>query len=146
MRIVPSGCVAPAQAVVDDEEDAADDTLVVHPWHPVGEQEKGKIRWICASASQNNSAMAVPCAAKESHHHQMARQDLIGLEPEVLVASFSRTGNTRIIARQIRRARDADLFEIRPAEPALEDCEAIVAGAHQERDSGYKPPLSPTSP
>lgn len=61
-----------------------------------------------------------------------------------LVAYFSRTGNTRVIARQIRRAREADLFEIRPAEPYPEDYEATVAQAHRERDAGYEPPLQDT--
>jgi hypothetical protein len=33
---------------------------------------------------------------------------------KVLVAYFSRTGNTGLIARQVRRALGADLFEIQP--------------------------------
>jgi len=61
-----------------------------------------------------------------------------------LVAYFSRTGNTRVIARQIRRARDADFFEIRPTEPYPEDYEDTVAQAHRERDAGYEPPLRDT--
>lgn len=36
---------------------------------------------------------------------------------KTLVAYFSRTGNTRMIAGQIHRARGADLFEIQPATP-----------------------------
>ena len=57
----------------------------------------------------------------------------------VLVAYFTRTGNTRVIARQIRRARDADRFEIRPAEPYPEDYEETVAQATRERESGFEP-------
>ena len=52
----------------------------------------------------------------------------------VLVAFFTRTGNTAVIARQIRRALDADLFEIRPAEPYPEDYEETVAQATRERE------------
>ena len=33
---------------------------------------------------------------------------------KTLVAFFSRTGNTRLVARQIRRALDAAMFEIEP--------------------------------
>ena len=62
----------------------------------------------------------------------------------VLVAFFTRTGNTRVIARQIRRALDADLFEIRPAEAYPEDYEETVAQATRERESGFEPPLADT--
>jgi flavodoxin len=64
----------------------------------------------------------------------------------VLVAFFTRTGNTAVIARQIRRALDADLFEIRPAEAYPEDYEATVAQATRERESGFEPPLAARVP
>jgi flavodoxin len=60
---------------------------------------------------------------------------------KALVAYFSRTGNTRVIAGQIHRARGADLFEIQPAEPYPEDYEAVVSQAQRERDTGYEPLL-----
>lgn len=59
-----------------------------------------------------------------------------------LVAFFSRTGNTRVVARQIRRALNADLFEIEPVAAYPEDYEATVSQAQKERDSGYRPPLT----
>ncbi|SMF90173.1 Flavodoxin [Azospirillum oryzae] len=58
-----------------------------------------------------------------------------------LVVYFSRTGNTRVVAGQIRRAHGADLFEIEPAAPYPEDYEAVVRQAQAERDTGYRPPL-----
>jgi flavodoxin len=58
------------------------------------------------------------------------------------VAYFSRTGNTRVIAHQIRRARDAQVFEINPATPYPEDYQATVDQARRERDSGHAPPLA----
>ena len=58
-----------------------------------------------------------------------------------LVAYFSRSGNTRVIAGRIRRALGTDLFEIRPAKPYPEDYLATVEQARQERDSGYEPAL-----
>ncbi|WP_024352791.1 flavodoxin [Brevundimonas naejangsanensis] len=64
----------------------------------------------------------------------------------VLVAYFSRSGNTRVIAGTIQRLLGADLFEIRPAQPYPEDYEATVAQARQERDSGHEPPLAATVP
>ncbi|WP_245517009.1 flavodoxin [Rhizobium leguminosarum] len=61
--------------------------------------------------------------------------------PRSLVAYFSRTGNTRVIANQIRRARNATLFEINPATPYPEDYQATVAQAAAETESAYLPPL-----
>ena len=58
-----------------------------------------------------------------------------------LVAYFSRTGNTRVIAGQIHRALGTDLFEIQPAAPYPEDYEETVEQARRERDRGYEPPL-----
>jgi hypothetical protein len=37
---------------------------------------------------------------------------------KILVAYFSRTGNTRVIAGQIHRALTTELFEIQPAKPS----------------------------
>lgn len=59
-----------------------------------------------------------------------------------LVACFSRTGNTAVIARQIRRAQNARLFEIRTAQPYPEDYEETVAQARRETQDGYLPPLA----
>jgi flavodoxin len=64
----------------------------------------------------------------------------------IVVAYFSRTGNTRVIAGQIRRAHGAELFEIRPATPYPEDCEATVRQAEQERTTGDEPPLAASVP
>jgi hypothetical protein len=66
----------------------------------------------------------------------------ISSDARILVACFSRTGNTRVIAGQIGRALGADLFEIQPAEAYPEDYEATVSQAQRERDTGYEPPLN----
>jgi flavodoxin len=58
-----------------------------------------------------------------------------------LVAYFSRSGNTRVVAGLIHRARGADLFEIKPANAYPEDYLTTVEQARQERDRAYKPPL-----
>jgi flavodoxin len=63
-----------------------------------------------------------------------------------LVAYFSRSGNTRVIAGTIERALAADLFEIRPVLPYPEDYEQTVERARQERDHGYRPHLAATVP
>lgn len=61
-----------------------------------------------------------------------------------LVAYFSRSGNTRVVAGLIHRARGADLFEIQPARPYPEDYLETVAQARMETDSGHEPPLAAT--
>lgn len=53
-----------------------------------------------------------------------------------LVAYFSRSGNTRVVAGLIHRSLHTDLFEIRPATPYPEDYLETVEQARQERDSG----------
>jgi flavodoxin len=70
-----------------------------------------------------------------------SRADAASGDSSVLVAYFTRTGNTRVIAGQIRRALGADVFEIAPRDPYPEDYEQTVAQAQRERDSGYEPPL-----
>ena len=62
----------------------------------------------------------------------------------ILVAYFTRTGNTRLIATQIARALDATMFQIVPAAAYPEDYEAQVAQAEDERQRGYEPPLQAT--
>ena len=58
-----------------------------------------------------------------------------------LVAYFSRSGNTRVVAGLIHRTLGTDLFEIRPASPYPEDYLETVEQARQERDTGYEPAL-----
>lgn len=53
-----------------------------------------------------------------------------------LVAYFSRSGNTRVVAGLIQRRLGADLFEILPATPYPQDYLATVEEARLERDSG----------
>lgn len=60
----------------------------------------------------------------------------------VLVAYFSRSGNTRVVASQIRQACQADIFEIKPATPYPENLDLLVSLTQKETDSGYEPPLA----
>ena len=53
-----------------------------------------------------------------------------------LVAYFSRSGNTRVVAGLIQRGLGAELFEIQPAIPYPEDYLETVEQARQERDGG----------
>lgn len=64
----------------------------------------------------------------------------------VLVAYFSRSGNTRVVAGLVHRARNADLFQIEPATPYPDDYFATVEQARRERDDGDRPALKATGP
>lgn len=57
-------------------------------------------------------------------------------QSDVLVACFSRSGNTRVVAGLIQRALKADFFEIAPAVAYPEDYLQTVDMARQERDDG----------
>jgi flavodoxin len=59
----------------------------------------------------------------------------------VLVAYFSRSGNTRVIAGQIGRSLGATVFEIETAKADPKDYFQTVDQARRERDSGFKPEL-----
>lgn len=63
-----------------------------------------------------------------------------------LVAYFTRSGNTRVIAGTLQRALSANLFEIRPARPYPDDYEQTVEQARQETERGYEPPLEARVP
>jgi flavodoxin len=65
---------------------------------------------------------------------------------KTLVAYFSRSGNTQVIAGVISRSLGADLFEIEPAKPYPADYFETVEQARRERDSGYEPPLKARFP
>ena len=71
-----------------------------------------------------------------------AEGNVAGSGASALVAYMTRTGNTQVIAGQIRRALQADIFEITPRDAYPDDYEETVAQAHKERDSGYEPPLA----
>lgn len=68
------------------------------------------------------------------------------VESNTLIAYFTRSGNTKVIAGTLQRALGADLFEIRPARAYPEDYEETVAQATRERESGYEPPLESEVP
>ncbi len=59
-----------------------------------------------------------------------------------LVAYFTRSGHTRVIAGTLQRLLGADLFEIKPARPYPEDYEQNVEQARQESERRYEPPLA----
>lgn len=64
----------------------------------------------------------------------------------ILVAYFSRSGNTRVVAGLLKRSLNADLFEIQLENPYPEDYLATVEQARQERDRSVEPSLKAKVP
>lgn len=59
----------------------------------------------------------------------------------VLIAYFSRTGNTQSVAELIQQEVGGDLFEVEPAEPYTVVYEELVAQVAEQNETGYTPPL-----
>lgn len=60
---------------------------------------------------------------------------------KILIAYFSHSGNTRIVAEQIQNATGGELFEIKTVTPYPEDYDVVVKQAKQELTSGFCPEL-----
>jgi flavodoxin len=67
-------------------------------------------------------------------------------EGRMLVAYFSRSGNTRVVAGRVSLALDADLFEIEPQQPYPADYFETVQQAKLETEQGFEPPLKAKVP
>jgi len=61
---------------------------------------------------------------------------------KILVAYFSHTGNTRVIANQIHEKVGGDIFEIVTVNPYPTDHDAVVDQAKQEQEDNYRPELA----
>lgn len=59
----------------------------------------------------------------------------------MLVVYFSHSGNTRIIAEQIKNATGADIFEIQPVKDYPKDYKTVVDQAKKEINASYRPEL-----
>ncbi len=60
----------------------------------------------------------------------------------ILVAYFSYSGNTKVIANQIHENVGGDIFEIKTVDPYPTDYNAVVDQAKKERDENYRPKLA----
>jgi flavodoxin len=60
---------------------------------------------------------------------------------KILVAYFSHSGNTRVIAQYIKEITGADIFEIIPVNQYTTDYNTLVNQAKKEINADYKPAL-----
>lgn len=61
---------------------------------------------------------------------------------KILIAYFSRTGNTRVLAEEIAEQIGAEVFEIIPAEPYPDDYDATVERFRKERAENARPAIA----
>ncbi|PHY20033.1 flavodoxin [Caulobacter sp. BP25] len=94
----------------------------------------------CAAQDQQPAARGSRLAARGSRLAARGSR-LAARGSRTLVAYFTRSGNTRVIAAQLHRELKADLFEILPVASYPEDYEQTVEQARRERDVGARPPL-----
>jgi flavodoxin len=66
----------------------------------------------------------------------------ISVEPaKILVVYYSKTGNTREMAKQIQKATGGDIFEIQVVKAYPDDYQTLVNQAKKEINAAYKPEL-----
>ncbi len=61
---------------------------------------------------------------------------------KILVAYFSHSGNTKVIAEQIHKLAGGDIFEIKTVHQYPQDYNAVVKEAREEVDSNSRPELA----
>lgn len=67
-----------------------------------------------------------------------------GSEPKkILIAYFSHSGNTRLMAEDIQRKTDADLYEITTLKPYPQDYDTVVDIAKKEQKAKFRPQIAP---
>lgn len=77
---------------------------------------------------------------------QNAAKAVLPASPRVLVACFSHSGNTMIIARKIQKKTGGAFLEIVPDAPYPQEYKAVVEQAGKELKEGYRPPLKSALP
>ena len=85
---------------------------------------------------KNPGAGPAPTQAKPEEQAQTPAKT-----KKVLIAYFSRSGNTREMAQQIQKSMGGDLFEIQTVTPYPFEYNAVTKQAKQELESGFKPPI-----
>ena len=60
----------------------------------------------------------------------------------ILIAYFSYSGNTQVIANQIHKSVGGDIFEIKTVDSYPDDYDAVVKQAKKEQEENYRPKLA----
>jgi flavodoxin len=69
-------------------------------------------------------------------------REKISVEPaKILIVYYSKTGNTREMAKQIQKTTGGNIFEIQVVKPYSDDYQTLVDQAKKEINAGFKPEL-----
>ena len=63
------------------------------------------------------------------------------MNKKILVAYFSHSGNTEVVANNIKETVGDDIFEIKTVEPYPNEYNLVVDKAKKEQDNDYRPKL-----
>ncbi len=107
---------------------------------------------LCAAcgnnASSNTDTHSEPAQNEEQIHteetdsdSESEAQETVN-EKEILIAYFSRTGNTKELAEEISSQIGGELFEIVPTEPYPADYDETVERFRRERDENARPAIA----
>lgn len=94
---------------------------------------------------QQEETNNIPQQAEEESPNASENSSLDGQansEGKILIAFFSRSGNTEQLAEQISKQTDGMLFEIIPEEPYPDDYDATVERFRKERDEDARPAIA----
>lgn len=111
---------------------------------PDGYEVNGDGAWTVNGAVQTMAVAAGYAGTRGQAADQTAEQP--ESDSRILVAYFSKTGNTREAAVQIQAAAGGDLFEITVADPYPDSYQETVDRAREELDQNARPALSSTVP
>lgn len=95
------------------------------------------------------SAIGLGCMGMSAAYGQADEKESIATDEQpmskkenILVAYFSHSGNTQVIANKIYESVGGDIFQIMIVDPYPTDYNAVVNLAKQEQKNGYRPELS----
>lgn len=70
------------------------------------------------------------------------QENLDTTKQNILIAYFSHTGNTKVIAEQVHENVGGDLFEIKTIDPYTTDYNTLIDQAKKEQEENYRPKLA----
>ncbi|HIZ79450.1 MAG TPA: hypothetical protein IAA17_06640, partial [Candidatus Lachnoclostridium stercorigallinarum] len=92
----------------------------------------------------NGAVQTMAVAAGYGGTRAQAEGEEPGADSRILIAYFSKTGNTEEAARRIQEVTGGDLFEITVADSYPESYQDTVDRARRELDNNARPELSST--
>lgn len=88
----------------------------------------------------NSDESTLDADAEETENIESETEDSME-QKQILVAYFSRTGNTETLASEIGSRIGGNLFEIEPVDPYPEDYDETVERFRRERDENARPAI-----